>query len=66
MAKGELASHPCVFWVLITESRGHSMVSPVISQYAFTNNSLVFSIMVRIIGFKKALFMPLGVLEYGS
>lgn len=32
MAKGEIASHPCTFWVLITESWSHPVVSPVISR----------------------------------
>lgn len=59
MAKGEIVIHSCAFWVLITESWGHLMVSPVISPNAFTNNwyfgDLVFSIMVRILGLKKSI-----------
>lgn len=42
------------------------MVSPVISQYAFINNSLIFSIMLRILVPQKALSMPSRVLEYGQ
>jgi hypothetical protein len=57
MAKGEIASRPCAFWVLLTKSCGRLMVSRVISQNTFANHwyfgNLVFSIMGRILRLKK-------------